>query len=347
MNRKILLAAGAAFLLAGCDRMLLGPPPENTPAENFDLLWRTFDENYALFPVKPVNWDSLHAAYGAMIAGSATGSDLWNVSTGLLSHLDDGHVKLYNSDYSQGFDASHLVARKADDFSLDLVKGVYLDSPNVVGAGLITYGRIRNRNIGYIHIASFVSNVGNGADWAYDIDAVVRALHDTQGMILDVRDNGGGLVVTVQIIASAFIDHSVLYLYQRAKTGPKHTDFGPPISLVVSPRAGAPGYVKPIFFLTNRFSASGAEHLTSIFRTLAGVTQAGDTTFGAFGDIISVAQLPNGWTFTYPCRLTTIPDGRCLEGIGFVPDVLVRNSPSDINAGIDRVMDYAAAHLPG
>jgi C-terminal processing protease CtpA/Prc len=163
-------------------------------------------------------------------------------------------------------------------------------------------------------------------------------------MILDVRNNGGGLVATLRIVASAFIDRSILYFYQRVKTGPGHNDFGPPIPLVVSPRSGAPGYGKRIAFLTNRFSASGSEHLTQIFRTLGNVTQIGDTTFGAFGDIISIAELPNGWTFSYPCRLTTTPEGKCYEGIGIVPDVLIRNSAADINAGFDRVMDYAAAH---
>lgn len=340
------LLLAAALFSAGCEEMLLGPAPENTAKANFDILWKTFDENYALFPVKPVNWDSLHAVYGSMINATTTESELWNLSTGLLSNLDDGHVKLINKEYSKGFNASHLFARKADDFSLDLVRNDFLASWKVVGAGLITYGRIRNRNIGYIHIASFTSNVGNGADWAYDIDGAVSELHDTDGMIIDVRNNGGGLVVTLQIIASAFIDHSILYFYQRAKTGPGHNDYGSPIPLVVSPRAGAPGYGKRIALLTNRFSASGSEHIAQIFKTLSTVTQIGDTTFGAFGDIINIAQLPNGWTFSYPCRLTTTPDGRCLEGIGIIPDVLVRNSGSDINAGIDRVMDYATAHLP-
>jgi C-terminal processing protease CtpA/Prc len=347
MKHVLPVLLAATLIAAGCEEMLLGPPPENTARANFDILWKTIDENYALFPVKPVNWDSLHSLYGSMITAATTEPELWNVSTGLLSNLDDGHVKLMNSDYSKGFDASHLVARKADDFSLDLVKETYLASYKVVGAGLITYGKIRNRNIGYIHIASFTSNVGNGADWAYDIDGVVRELHDTDGMILDVRNNGGGLVVTLQIIASAFIDHSILYFYQRAKTGPKHNDYGPPIPLVVSPRAGAPGYAKSIALLTNRFSASGSEHITQIFRNLSTVTQMGDTTFGAFGDIINIAQLPNGWTFSYPCRLTTTPDGRCFEGTGIIPDVLVRNSGTDIKAGVDRVMDYAVAHIPG
>jgi hypothetical protein len=346
MKYAIPFVIASVLVAGGCEQMLLGPRPESSPVASFDVLWKTFDENYALFPVKTVNWDSLRTVYRSMITESTTGTGLWNVSTGLLSHLDDGHVKLYNQDYSKGYDASHLFTRKPDDFSLDLVRRLYLDAPGVSGAGLITYGKVRNRNIGYIHIASFTSEVGNGADWAYDIDAVLRALHDTDGLILDLRNNGGGLVVTLQIIASAFIDHSILYFYQRAKTGPRHNDFGEPIPLVVSPRSGAPGYTRPIALLTNRFSASGSEHLTRIFRTLGNVTQVGDTTFGAFGDIISVAQMPNGWTFTYPCRLTTTPDGKCYEGIGFVPDVLVRNSASDINAGVDRVMEYAVAHLP-
>jgi len=336
---------GSALIAAGCEEALLGPPPENAPRANFDMLWKTFDENYALFPVKAVNWDSLRLLYGSMITPATGEGDLWNLSTGLLSNLDDGHVKLMNRDFSRVYDASHLALRKADDFSLDLVRNRYLASPGVAGAGLITYGRIRNSRVGYIHIASFVSTVGNGADWAYDIDGVLRELQDTDWLILDVRNNGGGLVVTLQIIASAFIDHSILYFWQRAKTGPKHDDFGSPVSLVVSPRAGAPGYGKSIALLTNRFSASGSEHLTGIFRTLSTVTQIGDTTFGAFGDIINVAQLPNGWTFTYPCKLTTTPDGSCYEGIGFVPDVLVRNSASDISAGVDRVIEYAIAHI--
>ncbi|HTY58329.1 MAG TPA: S41 family peptidase [Bacteroidota bacterium] len=332
--------------LAGCESVLLGPGPENTARSNFDLLWKAFDENYANFPVKPVNWDSLHAFYGSMITAASGEGDLWMVSTSLLANLDDGHVKLYNADYSKGFDASHLFTRKADDFSLDLVRKNYLASVNVAGAGLITYGKIRNTNVGYIHIASFSSTVGNGVDWAYDIDAVLQSLESTDGLVLDVRNNGGGLVVTLQIVASAFIDQSILYFYQRPKSGPKHNDFGNPIPLVVSPRKGAPGYGKKIALLTNRFSASGAEHMTEIFRTLGTVTQIGDTTFGAFGDIISVGQLPNGWTFTYPCRFTTTPDGRCFEGIGIVPDVLIRNSAADISAGVDRVLDYAVAHTP-
>jgi hypothetical protein len=347
MRFRFLPAAAAVLLFAGCQEILLGPQPETSARAGFEILWKTIDENYALFPVKPVNWDSLHVVYASRLTSASTETDLWNAATGLLSKLDDGHVHIANGDFSKVFGSSHLFLRKADDFSLDLVKSRFLASAGVAGAGLMTYGMVRNRNIGYIHIASFTSNVGNGADWAYDIDRILLELRGTTGLIIDLRNNGGGLVVTLQIIASAIIDRPILYFYQRAKTGPKHNDFGPPISLVVSPRAGAPGYSGRIAVLTNRFSASGSEHITQIFRNLASVTQIGDTTFGAFGDIVNTAQLPNGWTFAYPCRLTTTPDGRCFEGIGLVPDVLVRNTGAETASGIDHVMDYAIAHLPG
>jgi C-terminal processing protease CtpA/Prc len=52
-------------------------------------------------------------------------------------------------------------------------------------------------------------------------------------------------------------------------------------------------------------------------------------------------MLPNGWTFHYPCRLTTTPEGKCYEGIGIIPDYVVENTKADIDANKDNVMDTA------
>jgi hypothetical protein len=53
----------SSVLFLSCEEMLLGPEPENTPKSNFEIFWKRFDENYALFPVKNVNWDSLHTVF--------------------------------------------------------------------------------------------------------------------------------------------------------------------------------------------------------------------------------------------------------------------------------------------
>ena len=333
----------------GCEKMLLGPEPDNTPRSNFEILWKTFDENYALFPVKPVNWDSLHVVFGSQIKYSTTEAELWNTITGLIAQLNDGHVSLINKGYTAGFNSSVISKRNRADFSLDVVKNRFLAGYQVAGDGYFVYGRIKPdfsaSSIGYIYIASFASSPNTGSTWAYDIDRIVRELNDCDAMIIDLRNNGGGLKVTGAVIASAFIDRNFTYFYQQEKTGPGHNDFGSPIPLTISVRPGVLRYNKKIALLTNRFSASGSEHFTQVFRYLSYATQIGDTTFGCFGDILQTAQLPNGWTYLYPCRLTKTPEGKCYEGLGMIPDILVENTKADIDAGRDNVMDRAITFL--
>ena len=349
MRMKISLVLSVFFFFAGCEELLLGPQPENTPQNNFEILWKTFDENYALFPVKNVNWDSLHVAYSSRISSSTTDAQLWDIMAELISHLNDGHVTLFDKGFSKWAASSEINKRNADDFSLDLVKNKFVSNVTVVGSGLITYGRIQSasagKKIGYIHIASFASNSGNGVDWAYDIDTAVRELYDSDALIIDLRNNGGGLKVTGAIIVSAFIDREITYFYQREKTGPGHNDFGKPNPLTVSPRNDVLHFTKKIALLTNRFSGSGSEHFAQVFQYLPYATQIGDTTFGCFGDVLNNAQLPNGWTFRYPCRFTTTPEGTCPEGIGIIPDLLVENNKADITAGRDNVLTRAIQYL--
>ncbi len=350
MIRTMVIAVLLTVFFLGCQETLLGPEPDNTPKSIVAILWKAFDENYALFPVKNVNWDSLRTAYDSRISAAQTEDDVWNICTDLLSHLDDGHVDLLGKRVSRLYNSSHNAARKNNDFSLALVKSTYLNGVKSAGAGYFTYGRINqgftSKSIGYIHLSTFASSgSGNGVDWAYDVDKAVQELYGCDGLILDLRNNGGGLKVTVEIIVSAFLDRSITYFYQREKTGPRHTDFGEPMALSASPREGVLRYTKHIALLTNRLSASGSEHFTQAFRYLPYATQIGDTTFGCFGDIIQTGQLPNGWSYMYPCRLTTTPEGKCYEGIGMIPDILVTNTRADIDAGRDNVIIRAINYL--
>jgi C-terminal processing protease CtpA/Prc len=129
------------------------------------------------------------------------------------------------------------------------------------------------------------------------------------------------------------------------KTGPGHNEFGELRPVSIEPRSGIIPYSKEIVFLTNRFTASGGEYMTQLFKNLPNSTHIGDTTMGAFGEITSIAELPNGWTFMYPCTLTTFPEGGSPEGIGLIPDILVENTKSEIESGKDNALEYAIEFL--
>lgn len=154
-------------------------------------------------------------------------------------------------------------------------------------------------------------------------------------------------MVTLKTIVADFIDREINYFDQHAKTGPGHNQLGPPIHLLAELVSGRSSFTKKLALLTNRFSASGSEHFTQIFKNLSYAKQIGDTTFGAFGDIISTAEFPNGWTLTYPCRFTTTPEGNCFEGIGIAPDILAENTRFDIASERDNAMNAAVVYLNG
>lgn len=322
---------------------MIGPYYENNVNDTFDLLWKTVDEKYPLLEVKNINWDSLYLVYHSKITPATTEDGLWKISCELLSSLDDGHVALCGKKYNKIYSPSRIYLRSIDDFSLNVAK-TYLSSIKTTAYGYITYGNVKNKNIGYIYLSTFQDGP-TGEDWGHDIDKVIEELYDCDAIILDVRNNGGGLLVNVQIIASAFIDRDITYFYSRLKTGPGHYDLSDPIAKTVSKRTKIIPYTKKVGLLTNRYSGSGSESTAQIFKFVDYAIQIGDTTFGAIGEINHEAELPNGWTLRYPCTLYTTPEGFCPEGIGIVPDIQVENTKADIESGHDKVMEYAIEYF--
>ena len=42
------------MLFTGCEKLLIEPNPDNTPENNFDIFWNTFEDHYALFEIKNI-----------------------------------------------------------------------------------------------------------------------------------------------------------------------------------------------------------------------------------------------------------------------------------------------------
>jgi hypothetical protein len=343
MKLKIFFILLLPFIL-GCEKILIGPEPENTPVANFDALWTTIDEKYGLFPVSDLNWDSLYNVYRGEINESTTDGQLWDICCDLLSHLKNGHVTLVNDKFTRYYSADSPHPDVYSGVNISMIKSNYLIDPTVTGEGFITYGRIKNTGLGYVNISSFYF-AASGRDWIRDLENVVKDLLECEGIIIDIRNNGGGYVRNDEYAAGLFLDREVIYYYSRQKTGPGHDDFGEAIAKYVYPRRDTLKFIKKNAVLTNRATASGGEAFALALGNLPYSVQIGDSTLGAIGEVSHVAQLPNGWVLYYPCTLSLYPDGTSPEGIGVIPDILINNTPEDVQSGRDIVIERAIEYL--
>lgn len=338
----IILSLLLSILCISCEDIILGSDPENTPENNFDILWKEYDLYYPSFILKNINWDSLYSVYRSRVTSQTTEDELWQIISDMIYHFDDIHVYIYNRDHSDIFSSSHSFYDRLGEFSLPLVQSKYLNGRyTIAGGGNFIYGRFTGDSIGYLYIKSFFGdNV-----WPKDIDRIITELHDVKALIVDIRDNRGGNSDNFTYIVSAFLDRPITYLREIARNGPNHDDLTPPVYISVSPRQNSPHFNKRTIVLTNKRSASASELFAQVFKYLPYSEQIGDSTRGGLGTSHRIFQLPNGWSYHMPTSLSFTVDGQSLEGIGVAPDIYIRNTREEIWDGYDRILEFTLQYL--
>jgi carboxyl-terminal processing protease len=303
--------------------------------KNFEYLWNTFDRKYALFVPKRIDWDALYRIYRPKVSSQTSDSELFNIMSDLLGHLNDNHVRLNSP--NRAYRSGILGNMPPMDNFFPLIVNKYLhryeDHAASIFSGWLT------DSIGYFHIQHF-NDVEQSSSV---IDQIINEFKDTKGIVIDVRENYGGEDEVGKVIADRFADKKRLYMLKSYKNGNLHNDFAPPQKRYVEPE-GPIQYTKPVILLVNRFSISEAEVFTLAMRVLPHVTVIGDMTSGVFADV-GKDTLPNGWTFRCPYNLIVDASGFCWEGIGIPADVHQTITKEDIDSGHERLLDLAIALL--
>lgn len=317
--------------------------PVDSPESNFEILWNEFHVSYALFEQKNVDWNQLYHQYRPMITSETTDQELFDVITQMLTYLDDTHVYLSSpfDYYTSGKGYEH-----EKTFSLETVKQHYLTSVRIGDEGVLTYGFL-SQNVGYIHIDSMTSGesgLEGAQSWARTIPAILEDFADTKGLVVDVRNNGGGLPQNAEYIASLFCDEKKVYSTSVTKNGPGPEDFSERKECWITPAEQV--YSRPVALLTNGYTASAAEDFTMAMVTMPNVTQMGTPTVGIFSLALN-RELPNGWEYAVSVQKVFDSTGHSPEGIGISPkpENLVENTVAEKNSGIDRQLDAAFERL--
>ena len=131
-----------------------------------------------------------------------------------------------------------------------------------------------------------------------------------RGMILDLRNNPGGLLNSVFQVADAFIDSKLIVYEVDSKGNRKNWN---------ASRGGFALDV-PLIVLTNRYSASASEVLAGALMDHNRAIIVGDKTFGK-GSVNTLEKISDGSGIYFTIAKWYTPDGKLIEGEGLVPDV--------------------------
>lgn len=310
----------------------------NDPKGNFEALWKIIDEHYCFFDYKNeaygLNWNEVYSRYSRQISDDMGSDWLFEVLGNMLGELRDGHVNMYAP-----FDNARYWSWKEDypaNFSDSLMRR-YLGTDYKIASGL-EYRKLDD-NIGYIYCPSFSNGIGDG-----NLDEVLLYLAPCNGLIVDVRDNGGGQLTMAERLAGRFTDETIVVGYMCHKTGPGHNDFSSPEEQKLKPSSGLRWH-KKVVVLTNRGVFSAANEFVKYMKCCPNVVVVGDKTGGGAGMPMS-SELPNGWAVRFSACPMYDRDMQCTE-FGIEPDYNVQLTDEDFRRGEDTLIEYARKLIYG
>lgn len=304
----------------------------DTPTGNFEALWHIIDEHYCFFDYKQhvygLDWQEVYNKYKVRVNDNMSETQLFEVLCDMLSELRDGHVNLISSmDYGRYWAWHEAYPQNYSD----TLERRYLGTDYRIAGGM-SY-RILDDNIGYIRYASFASPVGEG-----NMDDCFSYLALCRGLIIDIRNNGGGELTTAERLAARFVQEKTLVSYMQHKTGTGHSDFSQLEARYLEPSSNLRWH-KGVCVLTNRSVFSAANDFAVMMHALPNVKLVGDHTGGGSGMPMS-SSLPNGWSVRY----STCPiydKNKQQTEFGIDPDVSVSLTDDATAAGIDLIIEKA------
>jgi carboxyl-terminal processing protease len=184
--------------------------------------------------------------------------------------------------------------------------------------------------IGYIAIDRFTERTGS------EVQNAIKDLKQkgaTQ-IILDLRDNGGGLLDSAVDVASQFIGEGVV-LYEKQKGQDERTFQVKPGGLATD---------LPVVVLVNHATASASEIVAGALHDHQRATLVGEQTYGK-GSVQHIYDLADGSSLHVTAAEWFTPNRHQLTGNGLKPDIAVSRSSDDSAAGRDPQLDRAVAFL--
>lgn len=185
--------------------------------------------------------------------------------------------------------------------------------------------KVLDSNIGYINISTFISN-----DAAREFKVALERLSRTDGLIVDLRENPGGLLSNSLEIADMLLDGGVIVSTAGRQGRSVDTASGTPLSH------------QPIAVIVDDESASASEILAGALKDNNRATVIGTRTYGK-GLVQEINHLPGGAAVHITVSKYLTPSGQDINKVGIQPDIVVSDHEQQDNVALAFLKEKIAS----
>jgi carboxyl-terminal processing protease len=334
---------------------------ERKALDIFDIFDQVFQEHYAFFELRGVDWGLLTETARSTLVANSTDEELWDAMVSCIAPLEDYHVGLSSPDgnefrskglpiFDQMFE-EYLGQDEIEDPEMYIGSQVqawfgilasYMDPGSFDGIPMeYSYGTAKNGTVAYLQLNNF--------EFGDDVFVLIESLLSDGGMfagasslILDVRANGGGKDSAALRLASYFAtEEATIAFIKRTKNRDEYT----PESEVFILKSPEEIHFKgdKVVLLFSDSCGSACETFSLAMKQLPVVEAIGRDTLGALSYIFG-RSFPNGWGVGLSNEEYRSPQGDLYEGTGVPPDIMTEAGLLPLEerqAGVDTWMELA------
>src|SRR3954451_17600113 len=234
------------------------------PELNFEVLWHKFEDNYAFFKLRNIDWHKSYQTYRPLVNSTTTDDSLYAVFSKMLSPFQDNHINVIVPGVKQF--KSIKPSQFVQEFPTDSLRNKFWQmvdysqsqkhfapmqyaGPKFNGTPLFAYS-ISN-GIGYLRfnrcfVDGDAESVPDAKVAGKILDTVFASFKNVKSLIVDVRDNIGGNDEFSYEVAGRFTNRKIAGMYKRTRTrGAGYEDFGKPDKWYIAPK-GTNRFTKPV-----------------------------------------------------------------------------------------------------
>lgn len=391
INGLALIAAIFLSMTVSCQKQetdLVPPSSErnfSTWAEVFESYWRAMNYNYVFWDIDETDWDKVYETYYPRFEALGTysmstfeeaGALFDELSANLVDHHYTFMLKSTEYNYYVQPSGKEIATRDYYHERMDLQQLVDNATAGVGSGRIVSFeGAVSEVNgsnmlamsyliddVAYIYFSNFywtylmLYSADLENDPLYKVYENFFNLIDNtpglKGVIIDVRNNGGGYINDAYYFYSKMMGESVQPMWTRTKNGLGRYDYGPWVPYIVDPAADSRNLQVPIVQIVDLYSVSMSEMSSLIVKELHNGVVVGERTYGGLGmlmgdfDYSYAGEVENAsyWIYTTTTMSKDLHGNR-LEGVGVIPDIEVLFDEAAFMSGNDVQLEAALDYI--